>query len=62
MVEVSGVVSVRSCQKFCPCLVEPMTDRSRIGPPLAMAEPIRNGGNTSVIIDLRSKKPVIMQM
>lgn len=45
------VVSVRSCQKLPPWPTQPWMD-----PLLAKAEPISNGGNASVITDVRKKK------
>jgi len=44
---------VRSCQKLPPCLIEPMPDGSKTDPLLAKAEPISDGGHTSVIMYLR---------
>lgn len=39
-----GVVSLRSCQKFPPCLTEPMLASSKRDSLLAKAEPISDGG------------------
>ncbi|KAK4831883.1 hypothetical protein QYF61_020030 [Mycteria americana] len=52
----AGVASVRRCQKFPPCLIEPMPAGSKTNPPLAKAEPISNGGSISVITYLRREK------
>jgi len=45
----AGVASVRSCQKLLPCPTEPMPDGSKMGPSLAKAEPISDGGSASGI-------------
>lgn len=51
-----GVVSVRSYWKLPPWLAEPMPGGFKMDMPLTKAGPIRNGGNTSVIIYLRRRK------
>lgn len=48
--------SVRSCQKFPPCLTEKMPAGSKTDPALAKAEPINDSGITSGIKYLRSEK------
>jgi len=48
-----GVASVRSCQKLCPCLIEPMPAGSKTDPLLAKAKPISDGGSASGITYLR---------
>lgn len=52
----TGVVSVKSCPNFPPCLAEPMPDISRMVPLLAKAEPIRNDSNGPVITNVRREK------
>jgi len=47
--ETSGVTSVRSCQKFPPCPMEPSPAGSKMDPLLGKAEPISDGGSTSGI-------------
>lgn len=51
-----GVVSVRSWQKLPPCPVEPRPAGSKMGPPLAKAEPISDHGRASGMMDLRGGK------
>ena len=46
-VKVTGVASVRSCQKLLQCLAEPRPARSRTDPLLAKAEPSSDGSNAS---------------
>lgn len=59
----TGVTSVRNHQKLAPCAAEPIPGGSRMDNPLAKAGPIRNGGNASVITDLRRRKRrIIVQM
>ncbi|XP_059725656.1 ceramide synthase 4-like isoform X6 [Haemorhous mexicanus] len=50
------VASVRSCQNLPPYPAEPIPGGSKLNVPLAKAGPVRNGGNTSVIADLKRKK------
>jgi len=53
------VVSLRSCQKLPPCLIEPVPAGSKTDPLLAKAKPISDSGSTSGITYLRrGKKPV----
>ena len=57
-----GVASVRSCQKFSPCLIKPVPASSKkMDRLLAKAEPISDGGSSSVTTYLRreKKKPSI---
>jgi len=49
VVGATGVDSVRSCEKFPPCLIKPVPAGSKTDPLLAKAEPINDGGSTSVI-------------
>jgi len=46
------MASVRSCQKFPPCLMEPVPAGSKMDPQLAKAKPISNGGSASGITQL----------
>ena len=59
----TGVSSKRSCQKLPLCPTEPMPAGSKADPPLAKAEPVRDGGSTSVIMYLKKgkKKPAAQQ-
>jgi len=43
------VACVRSYQKLPTCLIEPVPAGSKMDPPLAKAETIRNSDSTSVI-------------
>jgi len=52
----TGVAPVRSCQKIPPWLTEPVPADVKMDPPLTKAEPISDGGSTSVIIYLRRGK------
>jgi len=47
--EAAGLVSVRSCQKLPPYLIEPMPAGSKTDPLVAKAEPISKGGRASGI-------------
>lgn len=49
------MASVRSCWKFHPCLMEPMSASSKTGSPLAKAEPFSNGDRTAE--SSRGRKP-----
>jgi len=51
-----GVASVRSCEKLLPSLIKPVPASSKINPALAKAKPISEGGSTSVITHLRSRR------
>jgi len=53
---VTGVASVRNCQKLPLCLIEPMPAGSKRDPLLAKAEPISNGGRSTGITQLRREK------
>ena len=50
------MVSVRSCKNIPPCLTEPVPAGSKTDPLLAKAQPINDGGSTSVITYLRKGK------
>jgi len=52
---------VRSCQKLSLYPVDPIPASSKMGLPLAKAEPIRDGGRASVIIYLRRGKKTLQQ-
>jgi len=56
-----GVDSVRNCQKLPRCLTDPVPAGSKVDPPLANAEPISDGGSTSMITDLRRGKIKTLQ-
>lgn len=58
----TGAASLRSCQKFPLCLIEPMSAHSSMDPPLAKDEPIGNDGRVSGPADLRRKKPTQQQL
>ena len=50
------MASARRCQKLPLCPTEPMSAGSKTDPLLAKAEPISDGGSTSVITYLRREK------
>jgi len=54
------VASVRSCEKLILCLTDPALAGLKTDLPLAKAEPISNGGSTSVVTYLRRKKTCIV--
>jgi len=47
------VASVRSCEQFPPCPIEPVSANSKTDLLLAKAKPISDGGSTSGITYLR---------
>jgi len=58
-----AVASVRSCEKFPPCLIKPVPASSKMDPLLPKAKPTSNGGRTSSITYIRRgrKKTVVRQ-
>ena len=57
--EAAGVASVRRDQELPPCRTEPVLAGSKMDPLLAKAEPISDGGSTSVIAYLEGEKKLL---